>query len=424
MQIVILSGGSGKRLWPLSNDVRSKQFIRILSKEDGSYESMVEREYRSIKAADPNAGVTIATSKTQVPSVINQLKDKVDICVEPCRRDTFPAIALAAAYLSDVKQISRDEAVVVCPVDPYVEQDYFETIKKIGEAAEAGTANLTLMGIKPTYPSEKYGYILVDGNKVIGFREKPDTETAKGYLTQGALWNGGVFGFKLGYMLDKAHELIDFVDYEDLLAKYADVTKISFDYAVAEHEKDIMAIPYDGQWKDIGTWSTLTEVIGDNTIGNVTVDDKCENVNAVNMTDVPLLVMGLHDVVVAAGPDGILVADKETSGAMKPYVDKFTTPVMYAEKSWGSFRIVDYGANHLTAHINMFAGQSMESHSHEKRDEAWTVISGEGEITINGKTVRVLAGDTIAAKSGDVHAIKAVSELEMIEVQTGEIDGE
>ena len=252
MNIVLLSGGSGKRLWPLSNDIRSKQFIKIFKKQghdipmgtDASehYESMVQRVYRQIKTVDRDAIVTIATSKSQVSAIHNQLGTDVGISVEPCRRDTFPAIALATAYLHDVMGVSEDEALVVCPVDPYVNDDYFEAIKKLWELAQAGTANLTLMGIDPTYPSEKYGYIIPTSKdpvaKVSTFKEKPDAATARKYIDMGGLWNGGVFAYKLSYVLDRAHELIDFTDYQDLYAKYETLTKISFDYAVVEHEKD------------------------------------------------------------------------------------------------------------------------------------------------------------------------------------------
>ena len=159
MNLVLLSGGSGKRLWPLSNDIRSKQFIPFLKTEDG-YESMVQRVYRQIRSVDPEAVVTIATSKTQVSSIHNQLGENVGISIEPYRRDTFPAIALAAAYLKDVQGISEEESVVVCPVDPYVNDDYFQALKRLGELAQTEDANLVLMGIEPVYPSEKYGYII------------------------------------------------------------------------------------------------------------------------------------------------------------------------------------------------------------------------------------------------------------------------
>ena len=182
MNIILLSGGSGKRLWPLSNDVRSKQFIKLFKDEDNEYESMVQRVYRQITTVDADATVTIATSKSQVSAIHNQLGDKVSVCVEPCRRDTFPAIALAAAYLHDVKGINDEEAVAVCPVDPYVSDVYYESVKELGRLVEQGAANITLMGIEPTYPSEKYGYIIpVSADSVSPvkeFKEKPDEETA------------------------------------------------------------------------------------------------------------------------------------------------------------------------------------------------------------------------------------------------------
>ena len=130
MNIILLSGGSGKRLWPLSNDIRSKQFIKLFNGPDGELESMVQRVHRQIRNVDKDASVTIATSKTQVASIRSQLVEEVGVCVEPCRRDTFPAIALATAYLHDVAGIPESEAVVVCPVDPYVNDDYFEHLKQ------------------------------------------------------------------------------------------------------------------------------------------------------------------------------------------------------------------------------------------------------------------------------------------------------
>jgi len=240
VNIVLLSGGSGKRLWPLSNDIRSKQFIKIFKTPEGNYESMVQRVYAQIRKVDPQAMVTIATSKTQVSAIHNQLGEHVGISIEPCRRDTFPAIALATAYLHDVQGISEEESVVVCPVDPYVNEDYFAALKELGRLAQSGEANLVLMGIEPTYPSEKYGYIIPTGKETVSavstFKEKPDAETAKAYIEKGALWNGGVFAYKLKYVLDKAHELLDFADYQDLFGKYDTLEKISFDYAVVEKE--------------------------------------------------------------------------------------------------------------------------------------------------------------------------------------------
>lgn len=423
MNIILLSGGSGKRLWPLSNDIRSKQFIKIFKKEDGTYESMVQRVYRQIKKVDADATVTIATSKTQVSAIHNQLGDEVGISVEPCRRDTFPAIALATAYLADVLHIDPEESVVVCPVDPYVEDDYFEALKGLSEQAEKGEANLVLMGIEPTYPSEKYGYIIPESADhtatVKTFKEKPTSAVAKEYIAQGALWNGGVFAYKLKYVMDVAHQLIDFTDYHDLLAKYDTLTKISFDYAVVEKEKKLQVQRFAGQWKDLGTWNTLTEAMEEAVVGKGEMNDTCTGVHIVNEMDVPVLAMGLHDVVISASPEGILVSDKEQSSYIKPFVDKFEQQIMFAEKSWGSFKVIDVETESMTIKVTLNAGHSMNYHSHKNRDEVWVVISGNGKIIVDGMEQQVKTGDVITMSAGCRHTVMAETELKLIEVQLG-----
>lgn len=424
MNIVLLSGGSGKRLWPLSNDTRSKQFIKIFKNASGEYESMVQRVYRQILDQDPNTTVTIATSKSQVSAIHNQLGQNVGVSVEPCRRDTFPAIALAAAYLHDVQSVFETEAVVVCPVDPYVEQDYFAALNKLGERAVSGAANLVLMGIEPTYPSAKYGYIIPENqdefSRVSMFKEKPDEETAKTYIAKGALWNGGVFAFRLGYVLNRAHELISFRDYQDLYAKYESLQKISFDYAVAEHESHIEVMRFGGMWKDMGTWNTLTEAMESTGIGKAILNETCDNVHVVNELDVPVLCMGLKDVVVSASPEGILVSDKAQSSYIKPFVDAIDQQIMFAEKSWGSFRVIDIEEGSMTIKVTLNAGHRMNYHSHDRRDEVWTVIEGEGRTIIDGIEQKVGVGDVISMKAGIPHTIIADTDLQVIEVQIGQ----
>ena len=424
MNLVLLSGGSGQRLWPLSNDIRSKQFIKIFHREDGELESMIQRVYRQIKTVDTDATVTIATSKSQVSAIHNQLGEEVGISVEPCRRDTSPAIALAAAYLKDMQGVGEEESVVVCPVDPYVENDYFEALKALGDRAAVSSANLVLMGIEPTYPSEKYGYIIPIGkeqvSKVSMFKEKPTQEVAKDYIAKGALWNGGVFAFKLGYVLNRAHELIDFVDYEDLFNKYDTLNKISFDYAVVEHEPEIEVMRFAGTWKDLGTWNTLTEAMDSHVVGEAMLNEKCENVHVVNELDVPILCMGLNDVVVSASPGGILVSDKEQSSYIKPFVNMLDHRVMFAEESWGSFKVIDIDKESMTIKVTLNAGHRMNYHSHQHRDEVWTVIAGKGKTVVDGMAQNVKAGDVITMSAGCRHTIIAETELKLIEVQLGE----
>ena len=448
MNIILLSGGSGKRLWPLSNDVRSKQFIKIFKKPEAVqqcnagegnsscireqdpdayveniYESMLQRVFRQIRTVDPEVSVTIATARSQVSAIRNQIGEEVGISVEPCRRDTFPAIVLAASYLHDIKGVPEEESVVVCPVDPYVDDAYFTALQQLWELAQKGTANLVLMGIRPTYPSEKYGYIIPDTadnvSKVSTFKEKPDAVTAQTYIDQGGLWNGGVFAFKLSYVLERAHQLIDFTDYADLYSKYDTLSKISFDYAVAEHEPDIAVMRFDGEWKDLGTWNTLTEAMEENVIGDVRLNETCRNVHAINELGIPVLGMGLKDVVISASPEGILVSDKEQSSYIKPFVDAINRQVMFAEKSWGSFRILDVEETSLTIKVTLNPGHRMNYHSHDRRNEVWTVISGQGRTIVDGMEQPVKAGDVITMEAGCRHTVIADTVLKLIEVQLG-----
>lgn len=423
MNTILLSGGSGKRLWPLSNDVRSKQFIKICETEEGTYESMLQRVYRQIRIVDPDARITIATSRTQVSTIYNQLGTEIGISVEPYRRDTFPAIVLAAAYLIDVQGIPREESVVICPVDPYVDREYFEALKRLGELADEGGSKIVLLGIEPTYPSEKYGYIIPESAKEISkvsvFKEKPDADTARNYIRQGALWNGGVFACKLVYLMDEAHKYIDFEDYQDLFDQYERLTKISFDYAVVEKEKSVRVMRFAGQWKDLGTWNTLTEAMDGSMIGDARMNENCKNVHIINELDIPVLAMGLHDVVISAGPQGILVSDKGQSSYIKPFVDRIDQQVMFAEKSWGSYRVLDIGDGSLTIKVTLNPGRQMNYHSHKNRNEVWVVTVGTGRTVVDGMVQEIHAGDVITMEAGCRHTVIAATYLQMVEIQLG-----
>ena len=434
MNIVLLSGGSGKRLWPLSNEVRSKQFIKIFKKkgaapEDGdAYESMVQRVYRQIRSVDPEADVTVATSKSQVSAIYNQLGADVGISVEPCRRDTFPAIALATAYLHEIKGLSADDAVVVCPVDPYVDADYFRCVQDLYEAARRGESNLVLMGIEPTFPSMKYGYIKPfkrpDGSTGYTFTEKPAKEKAREYIAAGAYWNGGVFAYRLSYVLRKSRELLGTDSYQILLQNYEGLPKISFDYAVVEKEPGIEVLPYHGTWKDLGTWSTFTEAMEEPVIGRGILGEGCERVHIVNELNLPILVMGLKDAVVAASHDGILISGMDESARIKPYVEAINQQIMFAEKSWGSYQVMDADKGSMVVLVTINPGRHMSYHSHARRDEIWTILRGSGTTIVDGMEQPIKPGDVVTMAAGCRHtAVAGENGLQLIEVQLGdEID--
>lgn len=423
MNVILLSGGSGKRLWPLSNGIRSKQFIKIFKKPDGTYESMIQRMYRMIKKIDSEAIITVATSKAQVSAIHNQLGKSVGISVEPCRKDTFAAIALVAAYLHDVKGVGPEESVIVCPADPYVDEDYFEALKTLYNQVQNSKAKLILMGIEPTYPSEKYGYILPKSTDkladVLSFKEKPEVAVAKKYIAQGALWNGGVFAFKLKYVLECEQKLLGTMNYHSLFTRYSTLPKISFDYAVVEKEPSIQVMRFSGQWMDLGTWNTLTDAMDEKIIGKVVTDKSCNNVYVLNEMNVPVIAMGLKNVVISVSPDGILVSDMEKSSYIKPFVDDLDQQIMFAEKSWGNFRVLDIENDSMTIKVILNAGYHMNYHSHDYRDEVWIVIRGQGKVIVDSEEKLIKAGDVITVAAGCKHTVIANTELQIIEVQIG-----
>lgn len=433
MQLILLSGGSGKRLWPLSNDARSKQFLPLLEKEDGTMESMVQRVVRQIREAKLCDDITMATNLSQRDIITNQLGEGISVVTEPERRDTFPAIALAASYLKLAKNCPDDEPVVVMPCDPYTEAGYFEAIGRMVECVKSNAAELVLMGVTPTYPSSKYGYVVPVREpaeaggicmKVSRFTEKPSVEVAEELLRQGALWNGGVFAFRLGYMMGIVRKYMVTDSFEDTRSRYGEFPKISFDYEVAEKAGSVAVVPYTGEWKDLGTWNTLTDELHHPVIGNAVMGPHCENTHVINELHNPIYADGLKDVVVAASPDGIIVCQKRYTEDIKKAVDNLTPRPMYEERRWGTYRVLDdstYADGHhsLVKSIMLNPGKNISYQIHHHRSEVWTFVEGTGIFVFDGESRKVNAGDAVVIPVGHFHAIKAITKLSFIEVQLG-----
>ncbi|MCM3225236.1 sugar phosphate nucleotidyltransferase [Terribacillus saccharophilus] len=430
MKYVLLSGGSGTRLWPLSNNARSKQFIKVLPKtENEGLESMVQRVWSQLKSEINVNDVLIATSKSQVEMIKDQIIDEVKLVTEPSRRDTFAAIALSASYLHSEMGCDLDEVVSVLPVDPYVESTFYKTLNRMGDVLKRTQAELVLLGVTPTFPSEKYGYIVPDNTSddyslVKAFKEKPNYAMAKELMDSNAKWNCGVFTFRLGYLLNILEEKGLPVKYNDLLSKYNEIPKISFDYEVVEKCNKVAMVSYNGFWKDLGTWNTLTEEIKDNVIGIGKIEDSVENSHIINELDIPIALIGLDNVIVGASPDGILVSSKESSPKIKTLINEFNGRPMYEERRWGWYKVLDHtdyekNLEVLTKKIKIKAGKNLSYHYHKNRKETWTISKGDGEIIIEGEIRSFKAGDTISVSSLTRHAIRANTEVELIEVQIG-----
>ena len=410
MQLILLSGGSGRRLWPISNDNFSKQFIKLLRGECGQTESMIQRVVRQIRQSslfansedgaasgktDGTTGsLTFATNIYQKDIIINQIGEDVGIVCEPERRNTFPAIALSAAYLSLEKHCCDDEVVVVMPCDVYTEAGYFETLAKMAREVEKGSAELVLMGIKPDSPSSKFGYIVPSDSdalekqgvcRVERFTEKPTREKAKELLRKGALWNGGVFAFRLGYLREISGKYCNAADFESFRDSYQSLPKISFDYEVVEKAQSVAVVSYQGKWQDIGTWNALCEELPGNSVGNVLMGPGCENTHAVNTLGIPMYCEGVRDVVIAASPDGILVCGKDESEGIKDKVEQIITAPKYEPTLWGSRRELDAsldssGIMTRTCCITIEKGKSVCWQSSAGKT-SWTVVQGSGTLT-------------------------------------------
>ncbi|XEC96242.1 sugar phosphate nucleotidyltransferase [Paenibacillus tarimensis] len=432
MKLILLSGGSGKRLWPLSNDARSKQFLRILDRPDGRKESMVERVWRQLGDMGLEDSAYIATGKAQEEMIRSHVGMGVPLIIEPERRDTFPAIALAAVYLYSIVGTSLEEVVTILPVDPYVENSFFSRIKVLERVIRESGSDIALIGVKPTYPSEKYGYIVPEKTgepdaayfQVNRFTEKPREEEAAELIKQSALWNCGVFAFKLGYLINLLIDRRIPIHYDELTKQYGSLTKNSFDYEVVERAGNISVLPYEGYWKDLGTWNTLTEEMSVPLTGNGIVTDDSVNTHVINELGIPITVLGLSNAVIAASPDGILVADKVVSPRIKEVMKDMDQRPMYEERRWGHYLVLDYmtfsdGREVMTKRVSLEAGKNFSYHFHHKRSEVWTVISGEGQMVQDGEIRTLKAGDVVHIPIQSRHSLLAITDMEIIEVMRG-----
>lgn len=427
----MLSGGSGKRLWPMSNDSRSKQFLKVLDDKSGQSVSMLQRNWRMLSQLGMASDSFICASRAQREIIESQLGDDVPFIEEPDRRDTFPAIALATLYLADIVGCSDDEPLVVLPIDPMVDLTFFQHVRQLPDVLIESKCDLALMGVQPTEPSGKFGYIRVsmyqsDGRPwriADGFVEKPSHTDAERIIADGALWNCGVFCFRIGYLKGVLRGLGYPVQYSGLLAKFSVLNKRSFDYEVVEKADRISVLPFMGKWKDLGTWESLTTEMDQTFIGIGSSID-CENTHAVNELGIPLLTAGLRDAVVVATPDGILVSSKTHSANIKDAVSAFGDRPMYEERRWGSYRVLDYqkllGAEMLTRCIVILPGKNVSYQRHWLRTEVWFALEGEGEVLQNDKLTRLGPGDLIRILPGQWHAVRAVSKLTFIELQHGD----
>ncbi len=431
MYTVLLSGGSGKRLWPLSNDIRSKQYLKLIRHEAEDRPcSMVQRVWAQLERAGLENRM-ICASSGQCEILRSQL-GRVSIVAEPNRRDTFPAVALACAYIKSALGGEDGDAVCVIPVDPYTEASYFEGIRRLERVLAASGTDVALMGAAPDEPSVKYGYIVPgrqrDGYfEVERFIEKPDRDLATKLIEQGALWNCGVFCFRLGHVLGRLKRYGVPVDYDALYDQYDRLPRVSFDYEVLEKADRLAAVPFRGMWSDLGTWSALSRQMRLPSLGNVHMSG-CEDTKVINELDLPVVALGAKNLMVVAAWDGILVADQAAVDGIKDAVKDIKLKAMYEERRWGTIKTIDISENQegfvLTRKVLMFGGQFSSYHFHRERDEAVTILRGRGELQVEGVTTTIRQGTTITIPRSKRHGFRSFEDMEFLETHIGKSIGD
>lgn len=390
---------------------------------------MIERVCRGLENAGLLNSSCIVTHRSQVEITRKSVGDEISLLAEPQKRGTYTAVALAASYLHSVKNIGLAEIVVVIPVDSYVEASFFNRLKQFPSVLSESQADIALIGVKPDFPSTQFGYILPsegsDGGPFLNverFVEKPDELLAAELISRGGLWNCGVFSCSLGYLLSNMVSRKLPVDYKELRECYDELPERSFDYEVLEHTQRGVVIPYTGVWADIGSWDTLIPHLHKEIIGSGSIAEDSKGTYLINELSCPVHIIGAPDLVVSAGPDGILVAGIEQAKQIKQRLGMHAAKPMIEEKRWGSSRILDFsrtaaGAEVTTSKITMVAGKHTSYHFHRHTKEIWSFLSGSGEYRMNDVLYTVSAGDTVTVPVGVKHGLRAITPLELIIIE-------
>lgn len=430
MRLVLLCGGSGTRLRPLSNPVRSKPFLDLLPAPGGGRESMVRRLCRQLDEAGMLSSALFVIRRDQTALLRNRIGGSGLVVPEPARRGTYLAAALAASYIHSVLAAEPDEIVCVMPADPLVDDAFFRTIARLPDALGQSGANLALIGAVPAQPSDQYGYIVPEGAVPPGghaavrrFAEKPAAPEAERLIRAGALWNCGVFAFRLDYLLGSMAVRGLPADYGRLQELYDGLTADSFDREIAERERRAVVLRHDGLWRDLGSWASLADELGSAVVGPGTLAGDSRGSHIVNELHIPIHVLGVRNIIAAAGPDGILVADKAASGRGRDLPPPAGRP-MYGEYGWGVRRVIHADAHgdggRTIALAKLVPGAVRRMPEEPVAGVLIAVLAGEGRLLRRDGSAGALRPGAAALMAGsEPFALQTDSGMELIEAHFG-----
>lgn len=441
MYSVILCGGSGTRLWPLSRDNFPKQFLKLYNDK-----SLLQETFLRMGKIMPKDNIFLVTNKEGGFHVYNQIKEiypkfkKSRIIIEPAGRNTAPAMALAVKYLLEKIKIEEKDPIIFLPSDHYIakEKKYSKVIKN---ALKNVGGHIGTVGIVPTRPETGYGYVK-KGKKsgpfyfVEEFKEKPDRATAQKYLKSGKyLWNSGIYflsGRTFILEISKHSPEINSVSKNKLsilIQKFPELPSISFDYAVSEKSKNVVVFDGNFGWSDIGSFDSLSEILGDEKAENsrvISVNSK--NIFAHSATNRLIVTSGVRDLIVVENNDTIMVIKKGKGEEVKKIVDylrknnvKELKNNLLVHRPWGTYEVLSEGCNYKVKKISVYPHSKLSLQSHNKRAEHWVVVKGMARVIVGKKISDLRENESVFVPIKTRHRLEnpGKNDVEIIEVQTG-----
>jgi len=441
---VILAGGSGTRLWPISRELYPKQLLKLFGNK-----TLIQQTFSRLKKLIPPKKIYIITNKSFEEDIYLQLKRlgmiKENILVEPAQRNTAPAIALASK-----KIFNKDKSAIIltCPADHLIKPDK-EFIRAVKIAFPVAQKNfLVTFGIAPTHPSSEYGYIKTKSkikkqkSKIIGYQiekfiEKPDKEEAEDLIKKGGLWNSGIFIWKAKIILQEIRKNLPEVYKAIESQSYLSLQPVSIDKGILEHSKKIRAIPANFQWQDIGSWKSLYQLLpkdaSQNVLNEKVLESGCQNCLIYGSQKRIVAAIGLEDLIVVDTEDAVLVSHKEKTHEVKELLERMKKnnfpqylqhPTIY--RPWGSFTVIEEGKNFKVKKVVIKPKEKLSLQFHKQRSEHWVVLKGLAKVELNDKIFYLKPHQSIDIPVEAKHRLinPGRENLEIIEIQNGEYLGE